>query len=468
MIASIVSANIVALAVLVIVTLSFLSLNSLYPLYAYALVYQLTAPRDVSKIVIIWGVVVFIVRFARQGKQKLYLPSCFGWLFLFYIYGIFNYLVSFFHPKDISLEWKIGLHAPYMMGLNNLLQLGLSILIVVFVANVIRDKEQLLKTIKLFIYSSSFFCAISLLAYFMSMLGYKGLLTEFIRVQAWIVPRLYGTAVEPLAFSNQILLTLPLVLTIVAANNERLYGFKRPLLLFMLFIQSLAFLLTFSLGAFFAFFVSLLVLFLVSDYKIIILRIGLIIMCLLTFVYFIGLYVGDTGRGSISIQAQTYFLTKVPFLSSSERLLSDRASMNAAAWEMFKANPIMGIGIGDFSYSYKYYMVSEGTQIDRAVWKANNDWLTLLAEMGLIGTTLYFLYLFTVLKQAWQILRLKVAGALKDIQYFIFGLFVSSIAVLAQALFGYYFQNPYPWLLLGLMIAAMKIFHQECMHENCH
>jgi O-antigen ligase len=462
---SLIAANLIPL---LITGLSFFLLifnQIIFSLYAYAAIYHITYPRDVSKLILLLGVFTFLIQ-AIKERSKLYIPKCFFWIFLFALYCAFGYLVSFLRPKDVLLDWGSFFHSPYFIGITGLIQLSFSIMIMIFVINIIKNKKQLSNVLKIFMFSSTAVCGMTIVVYVLKILGFSGGILSFIKVSTWIVPRLYGTAVEPLAFANQILVTLPFLLVLIATGKGKIIGLNRLVLFIMFCIQSLALLLTFSLGAFFAFAVSIIFIFVFSKKKKELIKVSLLSLVIISIIFIIGINVGNNTKGGVSAQAFEYFLTKIPFLSTSAGIAPDRQSISSAGWSMFQKNPLMGVGLGNLGYSYKYYAPPDGITIDRAVWKANNDWLTLLAETGIVGTAFYFIFLFSIFSRAIKNLFIKVSGMSSDAQQFILGLTISSIAVLAQSLFGYFFQNPYVWLLLGLLIVSIKLFRDEIKNED--
>jgi O-antigen ligase len=64
----------------------------------------------------------------------------------------------------------------------------------------------------------------------------------------------------------------------------------------------------------------------------------------------------------------------------------ERLSQWFAGWQMFRANPILGVGIGNYNAAYDEYRLD---QWGMALGHAHNHYLTLAAEAGLLGLLAY-------------------------------------------------------------------------------
>jgi O-antigen ligase len=68
-----------------------------------------------------------------------------------------------------------------------------------------------------------------------------------------------------------------------------------------------------------------------------------------------------------------------------------RANMVQIGLELFKKNPILGVGFGNFSYHY-YYEYSGWAQT-----YAHNNYVEILADTGIVGFVLYYIVPFSML-----------------------------------------------------------------------
>lgn len=80
-----------------------------------------------------------------------------------------------------------------------------------------------------------------------------------------------------------------------------------------------------------------------------------------------------------------------------ETFFASRGWMWRDAFEVFRANPIIGTGLGTFATAYPIYSLSNGSL---ALKQAHNDYLQLLAESGLVGGALAVWFMALVLRSA--------------------------------------------------------------------
>ena len=70
-----------------------------------------------------------------------------------------------------------------------------------------------------------------------------------------------------------------------------------------------------------------------------------------------------------------------------------------ATWEMFKAHPIAGVGLGGFWAEVPVYHPASGVLTPQ---QAHNDYLELLASSGILGAVLFIWFAVALIKQARQ------------------------------------------------------------------
>jgi O-antigen ligase len=121
-----------------------------------------------------------------------------------------------------------------------------------------------------------------------------------------------------------------------------------------------------------------------------------------------------------------------------------RVDIWRATWEMFKDNPIAGVGFGGYWAAIPRYHDASGEYIPQ---QAHNDYLELLASGGVIGSFIFLCFVFLFLRRARETLRSGDAfrraactGALAGIfgiavhSLFDFGLHMTANAALFVAL----------------------------------
>jgi O-antigen ligase len=80
----------------------------------------------------------------------------------------------------------------------------------------------------------------------------------------------------------------------------------------------------------------------------------------------------------------------------------DRMAHWFAAWNMFVANPWLGVGIGNYGTVYAQFGLREWRD---SLGHAHNFYLNLLAEAGIIGLAFYLLAVVFMLVYAWRVAR---------------------------------------------------------------
>lgn len=127
----------------------------------------------------------------------------------------------------------------------------------------------------------------------------------------------------------------------------------------------------------------------------------------------------------------------------------------AAAINMIKAHPFIGVGIKTFMNNYALYK----TQSDPLVsFNAHNSYLHLAAETGLIGFAIFMAMIGAVIIH-WRRSYLKINAA--DLQAISLGLFGAFIAFLTASIMDSFLQSSNMtvlfYFILGLLIAANNI-----------
>jgi O-antigen ligase len=139
-----------------------------------------------------------------------------------------------------------------------------------------------------------------------------------------------------------------------------------------------------------------------------------------------------------------------------------RATIWKVGWRMFEANPVQGVGAGNFPKAALKYVVRPGQapRSDRLISEpavAHNTYLSVLAELGLVGGGLFFaLILFSVGSVAVAAHRFRDLGDMQ-MEVLCRGLFAGVIGVLAADFFLTAESSKELWLLLGLGPAMLAI-----------
>lgn len=150
------------------------------------------------------------------------------------------------------------------------------------------------------------------------------------------------------------------------------------------------------------------------------------------------------------LQKRAESITSSTFQSNTERLL-----MWKSAYNMFKDNPIVGVGIGQYAPEYlKEYRLPESKEIQN---HCHNNFLQMLAENGIVGL-LAFSILFGYLLYASLLIFWSQHN---PFALLIFGV---TLALLLQGMTEYNFGNSavikFYWTVLGCLLILTRSKHK--------
>lgn len=146
--------------------------------------------------------------------------------------------------------------------------------------------------------------------------------------------------------------------------------------------------------------------------------------------------------------------------------LRGRASETLAGLEMIKQNPILGVGLNNYTVHYMEYAKSLGlapTATERA---AHNLYIEVAAETGLLGLSVFLVLLGTMAKNiigSWK----KLKGMRRDD-------LARMVAAIGAGIFGYltasiFIHSAYPryfWLLVGIAFSIPNIVKNELKEDR--
>lgn len=278
------------------------------------------------------------------------------------------------------------------------------------------------------------------------------------QIVTYLVPRLYGTATEPQVFGNFLLSCLPLVLCLYFMESRGRVRWAVPL-----FILLLALVMTISVGASAGMLGSLLFIILffrrftlkgVSVFLLIIVLISGVIWSINRFAepnYLLGL---STAYEVKMLNLEPQYSDGTPKKSvvvDNKRSYVDRVWFRQAAWNMFKDNPIIGVGTGNYGSRFNQYR-SEGTpELDFNV-KTHNEYLNILSETGIIGFGVFAAIIFTLLFKAFTG-YFETGPENKTI---IIGLVACVIGLGIHAYSFGVLKHNYTWVVAGFLAAAVN------------
>jgi O-antigen ligase len=119
---------------------------------------------------------------------------------------------------------------------------------------------------------------------------------------------------------------------------------------------------------------------------------------------------------------------------------------------IFKDNPFLGVGKGNFQFIYPLYnrnvVKDPSFSAEMKAAEAHNDYVQLLAEVGILGSAAFVLILVLVARRYWRSLKEKVDPSILAVGF-------ALIAILLDAFWDFPFANPTPtaffWIYAGLL-----------------
>ena len=330
-------------------------------------------------------------KFYESNKKIIFLFAIFLLLFL---QSFFSLIFAPEMPQS-AYEWKVsGFESPDYIRWYGLFTLLKSMILGILLAVLIKGREFFLKIIKLHIIASVLFSLFGIINFLVCCV-FKVSSFDF----GVIAERIRSVSVEPQAFASYLLTVIPFLLLGLFFKKEIL--FKKRILIIFLFIDFLAFVLTFSTGGYIAFLAIFFLFYLFLLFKDIrkyfnggnikivsvFLLAGIIIFCAF-------------GQNYLSCMFGKFFKGDSFFLGG--RVVSYRAG-----FEMIKDRPFFGVGPESYGYYFKEYSDAsppkstiEGPGAPAAILPVPQNLLIGIgANIGILGGILYFLIFFYLWKK---------------------------------------------------------------------
>ncbi|HSE37531.1 MAG TPA: O-antigen ligase family protein [Blastocatellia bacterium] len=165
--------------------------------------------------------------------------------------------------------------------------------------------------------------------------------------------------------------------------------------------------------------------------------------------YIIVLMLGAILAGVIWIGAESDILKRVSDDPLTSSQVTDRQAVWADTLTMFRANPVLGVGLGAFETVYPIYGQGNGSLL---IQFAHNDYLQVLSDGGVVGGALALWFIVAVGR--------SLAGGLKSSEplysSFALGAGAGIFAILVHSLFDFNLQIPSNALLFLVLCAVVS------------
>ncbi len=168
--------------------------------------------------------------------------------------------------------------------------------------------------------------------------------------------------------------------------------------------------------------------------------------------------------------------TLLQFTSSSEQLTDPsfrgRYSENLAGWRMFLDHPVLGVGLGNYRINYQEYSREIGMDSRRVTRTPANLYLELLSEQGLIGTTVFFILMFIVMRNLLHASRQFSLIEMQTEAYMATALIAGFAGYMFAAINKNSAYSNVFWVIIGIMLATVQVaqssFDAKIPQTNSH
>ncbi len=190
-----------------------------------------------------------------------------------------------------------------------------------------------------------------------------------------------------------------------------------------------------------------------------------------------GVFIAGPRRGTVlaaaalgAVMAVVYFGAFAGEQAREHLLQSDggtgRTDIWRVGWRMVEANPVAGVGAGNFPNSSVHYLLEPGT-IERADFivdepkVAHNTYLGVLAELGVVGLALFLAILGAAIGSFWRAAKTFGASGDREMNLLSRAVLIALIGFLTAAFFGSREFSNQLWLLLALGPALLGLARAE-------
>ena len=407
-----------------------------------------------SEVFFVLALVLVLFNVISKGARSL--PSFFAQsAVVFLVACMLSWLVSIISVRTALVESR-GLI--YDIPFVNLLTVGRFVFglgIVWTTVQLIRTPDQARMLAKTHAIGGTLAALIGLGLYALSVAGYNldfPLFRQFgSKTGVWGI-RLAGLAYEPGAFGNYFVSVVPITVAFYLSSKQHMGWW-----LLALTAQGLALTLTFSTGALGCTLLAIALLLIAGSRHVKVSRFGLLI---LTGIVLLSGIAAIIHWASISYDQVYTIISKVGTES-----VNIRWATNTYLLQMFLDRPLFGIGIGNFAHVFGLY--TQGSTagfpyIYPADWRANNDYLTILAETGLVGFACFAAFVLSILGEIIRVLRLSSGPD----RLLCLGVACAILGLLLQCWVAFTILNPYTWLLIGLLITTKRSLMPDSHHRG--
>ena len=336
-----------------------------------------------------------------------------------------------------------------------------TIAISIVIPNIVKDKENLKKVIKIILISATVVSMFGIYQFVGDVIGLPDEITglrEHYTKKIFGFPRVHSVSTEPLYFANYLLIPISLLLSFVLSRKNKKLPFNILTTVFILALTTLNLFLTLSRGGYlallFLFFIfGMFFIKSILSFKKIVLIIVILFISLISAYGFLLFTDREKNIEIFLDQATTY---------TDGAGVDERLTTYEEAFSMIKEYPIIGGGIGNFG---PYASRNPSTQPKDGWAIVNNEFLEIWAEQGILGLFIFFaLILIIIIRSIKVLLRKNIDPYLRAI---LIGLLFAFLAILVQYQTFSTLYILHIWFLIGLIIAVQNmIFNYQKQISN--
>ena len=255
--------------------------------------------------------------------------------------------------------------------------------------------------------------------------------------------RVGGPIGDPNYYAQIIVVLLPLAV-------DRLWNEKNKILKILaawaFFVSALTLIFTYSRGGFLAFVTAFLLMGILRPPRLPSVLLGLIALIV------ISQFIPGTYRDRISSLLNIFPNSRTG--GYVDESVQGRTSENRVAWNIFRDNPVLGVGVGNFNTYYQEYSRKLGLDPRLQDRSAHNLYLEIAAERGLLGLMVFGSILILTLRQIFKADALFRKLHNKEMADIATVIGVSFIAYLVTAIFLHDAYPRYFWVFVGIAWAV--------------
>lgn len=267
--------------------------------------------------------------------------------------------------------------------------------------------------------------------------------------------RISGSVGDPNFFAQAMLVLVPICLERIMHEKNR---WLKVIAIWGGFVSIMAVVLTFSRGGFLSLAVVLIAFIVIYPPRI--QSVPYIIFLALVIVNF----VPQTFYERIISMEEIFSSISVGF-KTNDYSIRGRASQNAAAIEMFKTHPFLGVGWGNSVKLYQEYSQNLGlapSASDRAI---HNLYLEILSQSGIVGLTVFIIIIWQTSKVL--ILSRKICISMKklDLAGYITSLGLGFMGYMIASFFVHAAYPRYFYLLIGVIFSLHNVIKDNTLSQ---